>query len=94
MEKIQRDFLWGAGNMDRKIHLINWGTVCSSKKKGGLGIRSLFIMNKSLHGKWNWRLASEENPPWKGLIKLKYGLEEGGWFTRIVLSFHTNEINY
>ena len=37
-------------------------------------------MNKSLLGKWNWRLAAEDNPPWKNLIKLKYGLEEGGWF--------------
>ena len=42
MEKIQRDFLWGGGNMDRKIHLINWGTVCSSKKKGGLGYSKSF----------------------------------------------------
>ena len=38
-------------------------------------------MNKSLLGKWNWRLAAEDNPPWKNLIKLKYGLEEGGWFS-------------
>ena len=23
----------------------------------------------------------EDNPSWKDLIKLKYGLEEGGWFS-------------
>ena len=23
LEKIQRDFLWGGGNLDRKIHLVN-----------------------------------------------------------------------
>ena len=38
-------------------------------------------MNKSLLGKWNWRLAIGDNPPWKNLIELKYGLEEGGWFS-------------
>ena len=42
---------------------------------------SLEILNKSLLGKWNWRLAVEDNPPWKNLIKLKYGLEEGSWFS-------------
>ena len=31
LEKIQRDFLWGGGNLDRKIHLVKWGTVCKSK---------------------------------------------------------------
>ena len=41
LEKIQRDFLWGGGNLDRKIHLVNWGTVCKSKESGGLGVRRL-----------------------------------------------------
>ena len=53
-------------------------TVCTSKKGGGLGIRRLKILNKSLLGKWKWRLAVD---PWKNLTKLKYGLEEGGWFS-------------
>ena len=81
LEKIQWDFLWGGGNLDRKINLVKWGTICTSKKGGGLNIRRLEILNKSLLGKWNWRLALEDNPPWKNLIKLKYGLEEGRWFS-------------
>lgn len=24
LEKIQRDFLWGGGNLDKKIHLVKW----------------------------------------------------------------------
>ena len=74
LEKIQRDFLWGGGNLDRKIHLVGWRTVCTNKKGGGLGFRRLEILSKSLLGKWNWRLAAKDNPPWKNLIKLKYGL--------------------
>ena len=82
LEKIQRDCLWGGGDLDKKIHLINWSTVCSGKKKGGLGIQSLIKLNKSLLGKWNWRLAMEDKPPWKILIKVKYGLEAGDWFSK------------
>ena len=78
LEKIQRDFLWGGGNQDRKIHLVNWNTVCTSQRKGGLGILRLEKLNKSLLGKWNWRLVVEDNPSWKDLIELKYGIEEGG----------------
>ena len=38
LKKIQRDFLWGGGNPERKLHLVNWDTVCLSKEKCGLGI--------------------------------------------------------
>ena len=51
LEKIQRDFLWGGGSLERKIHLVNWKYACSSKEKGGLGIRSLSIVNRALLGK-------------------------------------------
>ena len=72
LEKIQQDFLWEGGNQDRKIHMVNWNTVCTSKRKGGLGIRRLEKLNKSLPRKWNWRLAVEDNPSWKDL-RLKWG---------------------
>ena len=81
MEKIQRDFLWGGDNLERKIHLVKWDIVCSSKVKGGLGIRSLLNFNKALLGKWNWRFAMEENSEWRNIISLKYGMQDGGWFS-------------
>ena len=59
------------------------GNGLHQQKGGGLSIRRLeiLILNKSLLGKWNWSLAIEDNPPWKNLIKLKYSIEEGGWFS-------------
>ena len=35
LEKIQREFLWGGGSLQKKPHLVNWKTVCTEKKKGG-----------------------------------------------------------
>ena len=52
LEKIQRDFLWRGGNLERKLHLVNWNTVCSEKKTGGLGVRSLSKLNQALLCKW------------------------------------------
>ena len=76
LEKIQRDFLWGGDKLERKIHLVNWDIVCSSKVKGGLGICSLSKF-KALLGKWKWRFSMEENSVWRNIISLKYGMEDG-----------------
>ena len=48
LEKVQRDFLWGGGNLEKKFHLVNWNTICSSKEGGGLGTRDLSLVNKAL----------------------------------------------
>ena len=59
LERIQRDFLWGGGNLDKKPHPVKWSTVCTYKKKGGLSVRSLSKLNKALLCKWNWRFSNE-----------------------------------
>ena len=52
LEKIQRDFLWGGGNLESKPHLVNWKTVCLEKSRGGLGVRGLSKMNQAFLCKW------------------------------------------
>ncbi|KAL6335691.1 hypothetical protein AAG906_032883 [Vitis piasezkii] len=47
LETIQRDFLSGGGNLGKKPYLVSWTTICTDKK-GGLGIRSLSLLNRAL----------------------------------------------
>ncbi|KAJ9681941.1 hypothetical protein PVL29_018030 [Vitis rotundifolia] len=82
LEKLQRDFLWGGGNLERKAHLVNWETVCMDKEKGGLGIRKLNLLNKALLDKWIWRFARAKKDFWKQVLTAKYGQEEFGWRTK------------
>ena len=53
LEKIQRDFLWGGGDLVKKPHLFKWSIVCMEKQKWGLGFRSISLFNKVLLGKWS-----------------------------------------
>lgn len=36
--------------MDNKIHLIRWEILCSNKKRGGLGMKNLSLINQALLG--------------------------------------------
>ena len=57
-------------------------TVCLDIKMGGLGIKSLAILNKALLCKWIWRFANERDSRWRNVILWKFGEERGGclWF--------------
>ncbi|RVW50079.1 putative ribonuclease H protein [Vitis vinifera] len=79
IEKVQRDFLWEGGNMERKVHLVKWEVVCTDKDKGGLGLRKLALLNKALLGKWIWRYACDKDSLWRQVIKVKYGQESLDW---------------
>ncbi|KAG6713315.1 hypothetical protein I3842_05G145000 [Carya illinoinensis] len=82
MEKLQRDFLWSGIGEEFKFHLVGWEKVCNPMRDGGLGIRNVRILNRSLLGKWLWLYNNERGALWKGVIDLKYGCETGGWCSK------------
>ena len=82
LERIQRQFLWGGSDLDKKISLVRWATVCSDKSKGGIGIKSFSKLNKALLCKWSWQSANDRNALWRKVICCKFGESVGGWHTR------------
>ena len=70
---MQRDFLWGGENLEKKAHLVNWEVVCADKEKGGLGLRKLALLIKALLGKWIWRFDCVKKDLWKQVLVAKYG---------------------
>ena len=82
LEMIQRQFLWGGSAPEKKISLVRWATVCSEKRKGGIGLKSLSKLNKALLCKWSWRFANDQNALWRKTIYCKFGESIGGWHSR------------
>ena len=81
LERIQRQFLWGGTANVKKISLVKWATVCTDKRKGGIGIKSYSNMNKALLSKWSWRFANDRKALWRRVISCKFGESSGGWHT-------------
>ena len=84
LEQIQKDFPWGDGALERKPHLVRWLIVCIDKRKRGLEVKSLTLLNKALLGKWTWRFATKREAFWNQVIRGKYGEDWGGWCSREV----------
>ena len=82
LKRIQRQFLWGGSDLDKKVSLVSWATVCTEKRKCGIGIKNFSKMNKALLSKWNWRFANERNSLWRKVIGSKFGESPDGWHTR------------
>ncbi|CAN1848456.1 Putative ribonuclease H protein At1g65750 [Linum perenne] len=79
IEGIQRRFLWACVAEQDKIHWINWDTVKSPKRVGGLGVQDLRILNSALLCKWLWRYAVERDAWWRSLIDIKCGKGHSEW---------------
>ena len=55
---------------------MKWLTVYKTKLKGGLGVRSLYLLNKALLCKWSWCYSCKRDMLWKKVISGKYGEDE------------------
>ena len=43
VDKLNRDFLWGSTENNKKIHMVSWKKVTKPKKDGGLGDRKSVV---------------------------------------------------
>ncbi|CAN1841739.1 Putative ribonuclease H protein At1g65750 [Linum perenne] len=67
-----RNFIWGSTEGARKIHNINWETVCKPKKLGGLGLRNARDLNKAFLMKIVWGLLTHPTDLWAKVMIGKY----------------------
>ncbi|KAL0283516.1 UNVERIFIED_CONTAM: hypothetical protein Sradi_7225700 [Sesamum radiatum] len=59
IEKRLRNFLW-KGSIETGYAKVSWKQVCRPVNEGGLGIRDIHALNKSLMSRHLWRLIAQE----------------------------------
>ncbi|CAN1219300.1 Putative ribonuclease H protein At1g65750, partial [Linum perenne] len=67
-----RSFIWGSKEGARKIHLVNWESICKPKDQGGLGVRSAKELNQAFIMKLTWGLMKNTEALWVKVLKTKY----------------------
>lgn len=61
MEQATRNFIWSVNINTRKFVTVAWKKVCLPKVHGGLGIRSIIVINNASNLKLGWDIiASDE----------------------------------
>nr|GEY91361.1 RNA-directed DNA polymerase, eukaryota, reverse transcriptase zinc-binding domain protein [Tanacetum cinerariifolium] len=66
-------FFNGADISERKPVWLKWKNVLASKEKGGLGVSSLYALNRALMVKWVWRFLTQSLTLWARVIKPIHG---------------------
>ncbi|GJX54549.1 RNA-directed DNA polymerase, eukaryota, reverse transcriptase zinc-binding domain protein [Tanacetum coccineum] len=73
LESIRARFFNGTDVKSRKPSWVRWKSVMASKDAGGLGVSSLFALNRALMFKWVWRFISQKNSLWTRVISALHG---------------------
>ncbi|XP_026383854.1 uncharacterized protein LOC113279375 [Papaver somniferum] len=79
-ERIIRNFLWTWNPYDRKCVILKWDKTCSPMEEGGLGIRRMEMVNKSLSRKLFGKMQSSE-AEWDKYMRAKFTNINGEWIT-------------
>nr|GEW33453.1 RNA-directed DNA polymerase, eukaryota, reverse transcriptase zinc-binding domain protein [Tanacetum cinerariifolium] len=73
---IARHLLWKMKTLSidsKKVLWVKWNNVSASIEKGGLGVSSLYSLNRALMFKWIWRFTTHKSSLWARVIKAIYG---------------------
>ncbi|XVF05559.1 hypothetical protein REPUB_Repub05bG0182600 [Reevesia pubescens] len=79
IDKLNRNFLWGGSDSQRKVLLLKWDLVCQSKKNRGLGLKKSGDMNTALFSKLGWKLQDGDNSLWAQRATVRDIWNEGNW---------------
>nr|GEV57252.1 RNA-directed DNA polymerase, eukaryota [Tanacetum cinerariifolium] len=74
-ESIRGKFFNGHETSSKKASWVKWNKVLAPKDNGGLGISSLYALNRGLMFKWVWRFFTHEPTLWSRVIKAIHGAE-------------------
>nr|GEW74526.1 putative RNA-directed DNA polymerase, eukaryota, reverse transcriptase zinc-binding domain protein [Tanacetum cinerariifolium] len=75
LESIRSHFFNGHDITSRKASWVKWSNVLTAKDKGGLGVASLYALNRGLMLKWVWRFYSQKKSLWARVVKAIHGKE-------------------
>lgn len=75
-----KNFWWGfpSGKM-HNLTLKGWSSICSSKAKGGQGLRKMAPTNTAPITKLGWRFISQPNSLWVSTLTRTYVKNEDFW---------------
>ncbi|GJX99377.1 RNA-directed DNA polymerase, eukaryota [Tanacetum coccineum] len=73
LERLRNSLFLGADIGERKMTWVCWKKVMAQKQYGGLGVSSLFALNRALLFKWIWRFYVSQSGLWLDVIKVIHG---------------------
>nr|GFA65740.1 RNA-directed DNA polymerase, eukaryota, reverse transcriptase zinc-binding domain protein [Tanacetum cinerariifolium] len=73
LESIRGKFFTGHDFSSKKVSWVQWDKVLAPKVNGGLGVFSLYALNRGLLFKWVWRFLAHESSLWYKVIKAIHG---------------------
>lgn len=56
----------------KKLHLLNWDTICLTKCEGGLELKKFNLINQAMLSKQYWRMMQQTNSLLVKTFKAKY----------------------
>ena len=82
-------FIWGLSQSQRKIHLVLWNDVCSSKEDGSLGLQQSRLMNEALMMKLAFAILRDKDTLWIKVLRSKYRY---GDFTFLMVTYKHGDL--
>ncbi|GJY13078.1 hypothetical protein Tco_0382387 [Tanacetum coccineum] len=73
LESIRGHFFNGHKIGSNKATWVKWNYVLTDKKHGGLGVSSLYALNRGLMIKWVWRFFTQKESLWAKVITANHG---------------------